>query len=564
MKVSPSGSRLAIGAAAVALLATVVALVDSRADESDVWTALDRGSSETSSRSETGPAFVDVAADSGLDVVHGAFQWGPSADPVAMMGGGVCWIDYDTDGWMDLFVVNTYAEAEWSRWQDAGGLPTSRLYRNEAGRFVDVTVSANAGLSTRGLGCVAGDIDADGDSDLYVTTATANALLLNDGQGSFREVADESGVAAYGWHTSSVMGDLDGDGLIDLFVAGYVNLNRPVESSTEGFPRTFEALPDLIYRNLGVDADGLPHFEEVGTSAGLEPVALRFGLGSLLTDVDLDGDLDLYVANDTDANQLYLNESEPGKVNLVESGAVTGVDDAHSGMGVAAADLSRNGSPDLAVTNLDYQLHGVFGNGGAARFDAIGASSGISSLEGEYTGWGVMGADFDGDTDLDLMVVNGNVPVVDPEADRQPLQLFANLLSESDRLTFEAIDIAIEPIVGRGAASADFDNDGDLDVAISQISGPLILLRNDGAVGHTLTVEFSSFSPGARVVVHLGDGSRLTREVLAGSSYLSSEDPRLHFGLAEATIVETVAVTMPDGESFAFSDVAADGVLRVP
>jgi hypothetical protein len=550
------GGRVAL----MILVATVVALLGAQIGERGGWSALERPGLGDGA---DGILFEEVSLDVGLDAEHGAFHWGLSPDPVAMMGGGLCWLDYDGDGWLDLFMVNTYAEAEWADWQDAGGLPKSTLFRNEAGRFTDVTAETNTDLELRGLGCVAGDIDGDGDTDLYVTSATSNALLLNEG-GSFIEVARLSGVAAYGWQSSAAMGDLDGDGLVDLFVTGYVNLVRPFESSTEGFPRTYEALPDLIFRNIGVGADGVPQFEEVGTTAGLEPTGAAYGLGSVLTDVDSDGDLDIYVANDTDPNQLYLNVSSPGRVGFVESGESSGVDDAFSGMGVTAADLDRNGNLDLAVTNLDYQSHGVFANLGGGLFESIGSSSGISRIEGEYTGWGVIAADFDLDTDIDLLVVNGNVPVMYPEADKQPIQLFQNELSG---FTPEATNSglrAMGPIVGRSAASADYDNDGDIDVAISQIGGRILLLRNKHTGGHALTVTFTTFSPGARAMVALADGTVLVREVDAGSSYLSSEDPRLHFGLGTMTEISSVTVQLPDGEVHTFTDVAADGVLLIP
>lgn len=549
-------------AAAMVALATAIALIGAQIGSQGGWVPLDR-----SVETDSGVVFSDVATDVGLDVTHGAFRWGLSPDPVAMMGGGLCWLDFDGDGWLDLFVVDTYAEAEWANWQDVGGVPTSRLFRNDGGTFEDVTAPTNAGLALRGLGCVAGDVDADGDADLYVTSATANALLLNDGSGRFENVASVAGVDAYGWQSSATLGDLDGDGLIDLFVAGYVNLIRPVESSTEGFPRTYEALPDLVFRNLGVGDDGVPRFERV--EAGTEPSGMTYGLGSVMTDVDTDGDLDLYVANDTDPNQLYLNESVPGEIKLREIGVAAGVADEHSGMGVAATDLDGTGTVDLAVTNLDYQLHGVFVNAGDSGFASVGDASGFSAIEGEYTGWGVAGADFDLDMDVDVLVVNGNVPVMYPEADRQPLQLFENAMSTTGALTFRAAPVAaglvgIGPIIGRGAAVADFDNDGDPDVAVTQVGGPLLLLRNDRAGGATLTIAFDRFLPGTRAVVTLSDGSRLVREVHAGSSYLSSEDPRLLFGLGDATAVARVDLTMPGGEVVAFDDLPVNIVMTIP
>lgn len=565
MMAYPGTTRgLVVRVVATVVGATLFGLAGSTIGANGGWANVQRPPPESGSSL----SFADVAADVGLDFTHGAFRWGLSTDPVAMMGGGLCWLDYDGDGWMDLYVVDTYAEAEWADWNSAGGLPSSKLFRNVNGTFSDATHETGTGLTLRGLGCVAGDIDSDGDTDLYVTSATTNALLLNE-DGVFTDVADRAGVNSYGWQTSATLGDLDGDGLIDLFVAGYVNLIRPIESASQGFPGTYEALPDLMFRNTGTDDEGIPIFEDVASVSGVEPTGPMYGLGSVLTDVDNDGDLDLYVANDTNPNQLYLNESSPGSIKLVEHGELSGVDDRFSGMGVGSADIDRDGRLDLTVTNLGTQTHGVFGNIGAGTFQSIASSSGLTDLEGEYTGWGTVLADFDLDTDLDLMVVNGNVPVMYPASDRQPVQLFTNLLVEEGSFRFSASAATtglseLGPLIGRSGAAADFDNDGDLDVAISQISGPVVLLRNLSNHGHTLTVEFERFSPGAAVAIVLPDGTRMVRESHAGSSYLSSEDPRIHFGLGDFETVTVLEVTFPGSRRIlTYHDVPADGVLTV-
>ena len=189
--------------------------------------------------------FVDVAAEVGLDFRHGAFRWSVTRDPAAMMGGGVCWLDYDGDGWLDLFVVSSYAEAETARWKAAGGLPESALYRNVQGTFEDVSADSGANLAVRGNGCVAADFDLDGHTDLYVTTARTSALLWNDGDGTFTDGAGPAGVDAYGWHSGATVGDVNGDGWPDLFVAGYADVNNRNPDAVSGFPNTYLGVRDL-------------------------------------------------------------------------------------------------------------------------------------------------------------------------------------------------------------------------------------------------------------------------------------------------------------------------------
>ena len=255
--------------------------------------------------------FRDVAAESGLRFRHAAFRFGTTPDPVAMTGGGLCWLDYDGDGWLDLYVVNAYSQADRGDWLAAGGLPTSRLFRNVAGRFTDVTARSGAGIAARGQGCVAADLDRDGRTDLFVTTAEYPALLWNEGDGTFAEGAEAAGVRAFGWHAGAAAGDLNRDGWPDLVVTGYVELNKPVPAATQGFPNTYQGRRDLLFLGEG-GADGRATFREVGAEAGLEVARFEYGLGVLLSDLDRDGDLDAYVANDTNPNRLYENVPWPG------------------------------------------------------------------------------------------------------------------------------------------------------------------------------------------------------------------------------------------------------------
>ena len=551
-------------ALAAGLLALVVAAIL-------LAVALDRagGVEEAAGAPRTGAdvalAFRDVATMRGLRFQHGAFRFGVSADPAAMTGGGLCWLDYDGDGRLDVFVVNGHALAERGRLLAAGGLPTSRLYRNEGSRFVDVTAATGAGLPVRGQGCVAADLDDDGDTDLFVTTAERNALLRNDG-GAFEEVAKEAGVDTFGWHAGAAAGDVDGDGSLDLLVAGYADLNAPTPSSTLGFPHTYAGRRDLLYLGNG---DGT--FREAGEQAGLEVVRFEYGLGVVLSDLDADGDLDGFVANDGNPDRFYENVGWPGGkaadpfglgFRFEERAGPAGVADPGSGMGVAAADYSGDGRADIFVTNARRQVHAAFRSlppdEDAPAWEDVRERLG-ARLSGS-TGWGASWGDLDLDGDLDLAVANGHVPVTDLDADAERMQVFLN-----DRGQLRPWrSSGLPKIVGRGSAVVDFDNDGDLDVAAVEVGGPLVLLENTGTRGSWL--ELDGVVPGTRAAVVLPGGKRLVREAQAGSSFLSSEDPRLHFGLGGATRAREVVVRWPGGEVTRLDDVRANRrvVLQEP
>jgi hypothetical protein len=569
--VSRRSAAAALTALGVLVAGTAAALV--------LLAGRDEGAQTIQTTARDGPgaalAFRDVAAQVGLRFRHGAFRYGLAADPVAMTGGGLCWLDYDRDGWLDLYVVNGYAEHERDDWLDAGGLPTSRLFRNVGGRFTDVTRESGAGLATRGQGCVAADLDRDGHTDVFVTSADSSALLWNRGDGTFEEGAEEAGVRAFGWHTGAAAGDLDGDGWPELFVTGYVDLNARVESPTLGFPNTHLGRRDLLYLNQGRDGEGRPTFREVGGRAGLEVARFEYGLGVLLSDLDRDGDLDGYVANDTNPDRLYENVPWPGGAEADPAGlgfrfeeraAAAGVADPGSGMGVAAADYDADGRPDLFVTNARRQVHGAFRSNppDEAQPSFTDVRNALGPAFRGSTGWGVSWADLDLDTDLDLLLANGAIPMTDRRADAEELQLYAQRApGRFEDATGAARLGSIGPLHARGSAAADYDNDGDLDVAVLSIGGPLVLLENRGTQGHWLAVQLEGFHPGAEVTAVLRDGRRLRREARAGSSYLSSEDPRCHFGLGAADEVAEVVVRWPGGAETRLRDVAADQVLVV-
>jgi hypothetical protein len=540
-----------------------------------------RPSAATTADARPGPSrieFADVAREVGLDFEHGAFRWDVTADPAAMQGAGVCWLDYDGDGWLDLFAVNSYAEEEADRWEQAGGLPRSALFRNVGGSFVDVGDAAGADLDVRGNGCVAADLDLDGHTDLYVTSADSGALLWNEGDGTFTEGAGDAGARAVGWYAGAAVGDVDGDGWPDLFLAGYANPDSPVEGATQGFPNTVTGVRDLLYLNEGRADGGRVTFREVGMEAGLEVASYEYGLGALFSDLEGDGDLDLYVANDTKPNRLYDNVPWPGGADADPAGlgfrfeelaARAGVADPHAGMGVAEADYDGDGRGDLFVTNARGQVHGVFRGERSEMVDPsfVDVRRELGPDLGAATGWGVSWGDLDLDRDVDLVIANGAIPVRDLTADAQPLEAFGNLTAQGSSARFEDVGRAavgrVGPRLARGSAAADFDNDGDLDVAVGTVGGPLVLLENTAASGNWLEVELAGFFPGAVITASLSGGQTLTRELRAGSSYLSSEDPRAHFGLGDAAAVRKLVITWPDGERTAIHDVEANRIVVV-
>jgi hypothetical protein len=506
----------------------------------------------------------DVARHVGLDFRHGAFRFKTSADPVAMMGGGVCWLDYDGDGWLDLYAVNSHSiQVDVARWKERGGLPRNALYRNVKGKFVDVSRGSGADLQLRGNGCVAADFNGDRRTDLFVTAAGYDALLWNLGGGKFAEGASASGIDEYGWHTAASVADVNADGRPDLFVAGYADTNARVQGSAEPFPSNVGAVRDRLFLNIGPDWKGRSRFREVSQEVGIETTVVEHGLGSAFTDVNGDGRIDLYVANDLDPNRLYVNVPASGELGFrfEERGAEAGVADRNAGMGVSAADYTGDGRPDLFVTNSHRQLHGIFASGPGKRFEDARPEF-ASVFDTTLAGWGASWADLDQDGAVDLALANGSIPLTNVRMDAEPIKVLG-ALDDGYADVSRGVGLGPDGVNGRGLAVADYDNDGDLDIAVASIAGRLVLLRSSGADGHWLQVRLETFAPGALVTAVLPDGRRLVREVRAGTSYLSSEDPRVHFGLGDATTVRELVVRYPDGREARLDGVRADRLVTV-
>jgi Na+-translocating ferredoxin:NAD+ oxidoreductase RnfD subunit len=509
---------------------------------------------------------TNVAPQVGLRFRQGDFRFGTSYDVHSMMGGGLCWLDYNNDGRLDLFAVNSYSDADVQAWDAGSGLPRSALFENVGGHFVDVGTRAKADLAVQGNGCVAGDLNGDGRADLLVTTNTYNVLLWNNGDGTFTDGTHAAGIDAFGtfgWHTGAAVADVNGDERPDVFVSGYADVNAP-SKSPGGFPLNYQAFHDLLYLNQGTDAAGHSRFRDVALDAGIERRHVDHSLGAVFTDVNGDGRPDLYVANDLDPNRLYVNlPGGPLGFHFVEEGNTLNVADRNAGMGVAAQDYSGDGRSDLFVTNSRTQGHAAFRSNGLKSSFTNAGSVFARAIGPNGTGWGDSWIDLANNGRLDLVLTNGAIPVTNLKKDAGRIQVLVNLGGRFADAS-AAVGLQSGPVVnGRGLAAADYDNDGRVDFAVNSIGGRLMLFHNTGAEGNWLEVSLIKFSPGARVTAVLPDGRSLVREVQAGSSYLSSEDPRIHFGLGGVTRLKALVVRWPDGTVTRGGNVLADRIVTV-
>lgn len=517
--------------------------------------------------------FRDVAQAVGLDFQHGAFATGLFDDPAAMMGAGLCWIDYDNDGWLDLYVVNSHAEDELTYWGD--DLPRNALFRNVEGTFADVSESTQTDLALRGNGCIAADLNNDGWTDLFITADAPNQLLWNNGDGTFSEGADQAGLAAPEWNSAAAVADLNGDGWLDIFVGSYIDLDYKVPRPIGAFPQDYYGLPDRLYISNGADEAGKVTFREVSREVGL--FRDERALGAIFTDADLDGDLDLYIANDGQANRLYENEplaNDPLGIGFrfLDTHETADVGDTGSGMGVASADWNSDGQFDLLVTNWEAELNAIYRNqsreAGLINFFYSTYRIGMRGLGNNLTGWGTTMADFDHDTDVDIMIVNGRVPITNMETDPEPVHLYGNRTVEGHDAQFLPWTNRVRlnevgNLMARGSAVADFDNDGDLDMAVNSIAGDLVLLENTDVAGNWLLLDFETPQPGITATLTLPNGRELVRELHVGSSYLASEDPRMHFGLGDHEMVQSLEIIYPSGEKIILSDIRANQRLAI-
>ena len=514
--------------------------------------------------------YENITRDTGLDFEHfngalGDYYY------VETFGAGAAFFDYDDDGWLDVYLVNG---------AHLSGLapdpaPVNRLFRSERSvRFENVTDASGTGDRGYGMGCAVADYDNDGDEDLYVTNFGPNVLFRNDRDEQFADVTRAAHVGDDRWGSSAAFLDYDLDGDVDLFVANYVEFRLAAnEICKRGYirtycePQNYEPIADILYRN-----DGASGFADVSAETGIT-LAGR-GLGVALSDYDRDGDTDIYVANDATMNFLYENRrGHFVEVGLPVGGRYNQYGQEEAGMGVDFGDFDNDGHQDLFVTNFARESNTLYRNKGGGRLLDVTDALGLTEPSYRPLGFGAKFMDFDNDGFLDLFVTNGHVldiiGLLDstdsyPQAD----QMLRN--EGGERFVDVSAELGNDFIargVGRGAAAADYDNDGDLDLLVTEEAGRARLLRNGGgnSQGHWLLVELEGSQHGdalgTRVTVTSGD-VRQVRERQSGSSYLSSHDPRLHFGLGTATIVD-LEVRWPAGAVQTFSGVAADQILQL-
>lgn len=525
----------------------------------------------------TGPqlAFVDLSAAAGIDFVHRNGATGERLLPETM-GGGVAWFDADGDDRDDLLLVDSgpWPDAEdYSRWPGA-----LRLYRNLGeGRFAEVSAEVGlAGVRAYGMGVAVGDIDGDGDLDLFLAAVGANHLFRND-DGRFLDITDSAGVAgeALRWSSSAGFFDMDGDGLPELWVVNYVDWSRELDFEVDyrldgigrayGPPANFPGTDSYLYRNLGHG-----RFEDISETAGIRVAHAQTGLpvgkGLALLTEDLDGDgwTDVMVANDTVRNFVFRNLGGQG---FEEVGVAWGLGYDRNGMatgamGIDLGEVFGDGSRAIAIGNFANEMSSFYvGHPGSAQYADEAIVAGIGAPSRLALSFGVQFVDADLDGRLDLVQANGHVEneiqrVQQGQHYAQPAQLFwqcgPDCSSPFIALPAAQLGDLAKPIVGRGLAASDFDADGDLDLILTQINGAPLLLRNEQQSGHHwLSIRLRGRAPnsealGARVTLETATGTQF-RSVSRNRSYLSQTPARLHFGLGEQATVRQLQVRWPDG-----------------
>ena len=519
------------------------------------------------------PQFVDITRQSGITFKH-VFA-AEKKYIVESMSGGVAFIDYDNDGYLDIYLVNSLS-VELARGQQK---TKSALYHNSGdGTFTEVADKAGVADIGFGMGVAAGDYNNDGFTDLYVTCLGPNHLFKNNGNGTFTDVTIKAGVGDPRWSTGAAFVDYDNDGRLDLFVSNYVDfdLNHlpefgvgrtcqfkgvPVQCGPRGLP----GAGDSLYHNNGNGT-----FTDVSRKAGVADLNGYYGLGVICSDFDEDGYVDIFVANDSTPNFHYHNN---GDGTFKEIGFDSGLAVNESGgeqgsMGVTLGDYDHDGKLDLFITNFDDEYNILYHNDGHESFSDVSFRSLVAQPSLTYVGWGTKFFDYDNDGWVDLFVTNGHVYPQRGHYRQRELFHRNNHDGTFTEIGGQAGAALAEERVGRGAAFGDFDNDGDEDIVVNDLDGSPQLLRNDGGNANnsltirTVGVKSNRDGIGARVKVVSADLTQID-EVRSGGSYLSQSDLRLQFGLERRTKVDLVEVRWPSGTIDRVTNVAANRILTI-
>ena len=526
-------------------------------------------------RLENYPQLVDITGSTGIHFDH---KSSPAAKFIAeSMSGGVALIDYDGDGWPDIYLTN----AQSVEMAQHGIKSRSALYHNNHdGTFTDVTDKAGVGYPCWAMGVAVGDYNNDGRPDLLVTCLNGVVLYRNNGDGTFTDVTKESGLAGdAGWASGAAFGDYDNDGFADLFVSHYVDFhldNLPVFGTTQACkylglvvqcgPRGMKGLPDKLYHNNGNGT-----FTEVSKEAGVDDAEGRYGLTSIWSDFNNDGKLDLFVTNDGEANYLYQGD---GAGKFEDTALMAGVAANEDGveqanMGLAFGDYMHTGRLSLAISHFDIEYTALYTNDGGMNFTDNSIASGIARSTQGYVGWGAAFVDFANSGWQDFFQVDGHVyPQVDEaHAATRYLEPAVLLVNQHDG-TFKNVSSRVGPAiqtprVSRGLAIGDLFNDGSLEAVIENLVGePTILRPEEGPANHWVSFSLQGsacnrLALNAHITVTAGDLVQ-TNQIISGGSYLSQSDLRLHFGLGSHNSIDRVEVIWPDGKKETLTHLTAD------
>jgi|HubBroStandDraft_1064217.scaffolds.fasta_scaffold04600_6 hypothetical protein len=520
-------------------------------------------------------AFTDVTAQAGIKFVHNSGRAGNKFLPETL-GSGVAWFDADGDGWADILFING------KDWAPRGRKSLPALYRNNHdGTFTDITAGSGLDVEIYGMGVAIGDYDNDGRDDVYITALDGDRLFHNEGHGKFRDVTKASGIDNASFGTSAAWIDYDRDGKLDLFVANYVQWTPKgdiwcsLDGATKSYctPESYKGTSSKLYHNLG---NG--RFEDVSKKAGLADPTSK-SLGVTVLDYNGDGWPDLFVSNDTQPNKLYRNNRNG---TFTEEGMAAGVAFGEDGvargaMGVDAADYDRSGRPGLLVGNFSNQMLGLYHNEGTGLFVDEAPSSTVGRASLLTLTFGAFFFDYDLDGYPDIFAANGHIEEqigrVQPKVQyKEPPLLFRNV-GERGKRQFENVTARMgaafnRPVVARGAAFADYDHDGDLDIVVTTNGGPAYLFRNDGGNRNNWIcvrlVGRKSNRDGIGAVVRIvGKSGKQWNMVRSGSSYCSQSDLALTFGLGGDPVVEAIEIEWPSGEKQKLGTAAANQFLTI-